>query len=57
MKLSPPKQITFWISVIIGLLGIVGKLVPSLPLLSPFAFWLVAIALVLLVLSVTMTGL
>ena len=57
MKLSPPKQITFWACLIVGLLGIVGKLVPSLPLLGPFAFWLVVIAFVLLVLSVTTTGL
>jgi hypothetical protein len=57
MKLTPPKQTTFWVSVIIGLLGIVGKVVPSLPLIGPFAFWFVAIAFVLLALSVTMTGL
>ena len=57
MKLSAPKQTTFWVCVIVGLLGVVGKLVPSLPLLGPFAFWLVVIAFVLLVLSVTTTGL
>jgi hypothetical protein len=57
MKLNPPKQITFWICVVVGLLGIVGELVPSLPLLGPFAFWLVVIAFALLVFSVTTTGL
>ncbi len=57
MQLSPPKQMTFWASVIIGLLGIVGKLVPSLPIIGPYAFWLLAIGFVLLVLGNAMTGL
>ena len=57
MKLNPPKQTTFWVCVVVGLLGIVGRLIPSLPVLSGFAFWLVVIAFVLLALSVTTTGL
>jgi len=57
MRLSPPKQTTFWASVVIGLLGVIGKLIPSLPLVSPYAFWLVAIGFALLVLGNAMTGL
>jgi hypothetical protein len=57
MKLTPPKQVTFWASVVIGLLGITGKLIPSLPLLSENAFWLVLFGFVLLILAVTTTGL
>ena len=57
MQLSPPRQTTFWASVIIGLLGIVGKLVPSLPLVGPYAFGLLAIGFALLVLGNMMTGL
>ncbi|MBN2257484.1 MAG: hypothetical protein JW704_06640 [Anaerolineaceae bacterium] len=54
MKLTPPKQITFWISVILGVLGILGLV---LPFLAPFAFWLVLAGLVLLVLALLLKGL
>ncbi len=57
MKLTPPKQITFWASVVIGVLGVIGKLIPSLPLISANAFWLVVFGFVLLILAVTTTGL
>jgi hypothetical protein len=57
VKLSPPKQLTFWVSVIIGVLGILGKLVPSLPVVSDYSFWLLTIGFVLLVLGNAMTGL
>ncbi len=57
MRLSPPKQTTFWASVVIGLLGVIGKLIPSLPLVSPYAFWLVVVGFALLVLGNAMTGL
>jgi hypothetical protein len=57
VKLSPPKQMTFWVSVIIGVLGILGQLVPSLPVVSDYSFWLVTIGFVLLVLGNALTGL
>ena len=47
MELSAPKQITFWIAVVLAVLGILGSLVPSLGL-AGFAFWLVVIGFVLL---------
>jgi threonine/homoserine/homoserine lactone efflux protein len=47
MELSAPKQITFWIAVVLAVLGILGSLVPSLGL-GGFAFWLVVIGFVLL---------
>ena len=47
MKLSPPKQITFWISVILAVLGVIASLV-AVPVLSGFALWLVVIAFVVL---------
>jgi hypothetical protein len=50
MKLSAPKNITWWIAVIVGVLGILGSFV-SLPFVSANAFWFVAIGFVLLVLA------
>jgi hypothetical protein len=51
MKLSAPKMGTFWLAVIIAGLGLLSTLV-SIPLLSPYAFWLVVIGFVILMLSV-----
>jgi len=50
MKLSAPKVITWWIALIIGLLGILASLV-TIPFLSTYAFWLVVIAFLLLILA------
>lgn len=47
MKLSPPKHITFWIAVLVAVLGIVANFV-TIPVLSGFAFWLVVIGFVIL---------
>jgi len=47
MKLSRPKQITFWIAVILAVLGVIASLV-TVPVLSGFAFWLVVIGFVVL---------
>ncbi len=54
MKLTPPKQITFWIAIILGVLGILGFVIP---VLAPFAFWLVLAGLVLLVIALLVKGL
>ena len=48
MKLSAPKVITWWIAVIIGVLGILGHLT-TIQFVSANAFWFVAIGFVLLV--------
>jgi len=56
MQLSAPKQITFWIAVVIAVLGVLAKLV-SIPVLSPFAFWLVVIAFVVLAAGILVEGL
>jgi hypothetical protein len=55
MKLTPPKQITFWIALalmVLGLLGMVG-----VAFLAPFAFWLVLAGGVLLVVALLVKGL
>lgn len=47
MQFSPPTRVTFWASVILVVLGVLGKLV-SLTLLSSLSFWLVLAGFVLL---------
>ncbi len=56
MKLSAPQQVTWWIAVIVGVVGIIAYLV-TIPVLSGYAFWLVAAAFVLLVLATLLKGL
>ena len=60
MKLSAPKQMTWWIALIVGVVGIVLHLI-SLPVLAvvPFGlgFWLVAIAFVVLLVATYLPGL
>ena len=56
MKLNAPKVITWWISVIIGVLGIVASFV-TIPLLSGLAFWLVVVGFALLALGTFLKGL
>ena len=55
MKLSAPKVVTFWIAVILGVLGLLGQL--AVAALAPYAFWLVAIGLIVLVLGNMVKGL
>jgi hypothetical protein len=50
MKLSKPKVVTWWIAVIVGVLGILGSLV-SIPIASQYSFFFVAFAFVLLALA------
>lgn len=56
LKLSEPKEVTFVIAVILGVLGILAELV-TIPSLSSFSFWLVAIAFVLLAVGALVDGL
>jgi hypothetical protein len=57
MKLTPPKAITFWISiilVIVGLLGFIGIVAASG---TTVGFWLVFVGFVLLVAGLLIKGL
>jgi membrane-bound ClpP family serine protease len=56
MKLTAPKTITFWIAVILGVLGLLGQ-VAGVAFLAPYAFWLEFVGLVLLVLGLLIKGL
>lgn len=55
MKLSAPKQITFWIAVVLAALGLVVGLVPTLGF-SGFALWLVVIGFVVLAIGNLVEG-
>jgi hypothetical protein len=56
MKLSAPKKTTWWIAVVLGVLGILGTFA-SIPFVSAYAFWFVAIAFVLLAIATYVKGL
>lgn len=56
MKLSPPKKVTFWISVVLGLLGLISTFV-SIPVVSGLAFWFVVAGFALLVAGLLVKGL
>jgi hypothetical protein len=55
MKLTPPKTITFWISVAIAVLGFLSQ-AGILAFLPISAFALVAIAFIILALSLLIKG-
>lgn len=56
MKLNAPKKNTWLVAVVIGVIGIIAKFV-AIPFLSIYAFWLVVVAFVLLVLATYLKGL
>jgi len=55
MKLSAPTQVVWIIAVVLGIVGILAGLV-TLPVLSGYAFWIVAIAWAILAISTAMKG-
>lgn len=55
MKLTPPKQITFWICIVLGVIGLIGAL--GVAFLAPYAFWFAFVGLALLVIALLVKGL
>ena len=55
MKLTPPKQTTFWISVVLAVLGLLGFMA-IVPQLAAYAFWLVLVGFVVLALANMVKG-
>jgi hypothetical protein len=47
MKLTPPKQSTFWIALILAVLGLLSTFV-AIPFVSANAFWFVLLGYVVL---------
>jgi hypothetical protein len=56
MKLQKPKNITFIIALILVVLGVIGYF-GKLPVIGTYAFWLVLIGFVLLMLGNLIDGL
>jgi hypothetical protein len=56
LKLSAPKQITWLIAVILGVIGLLAQLV-TIPVLSSLAFWIVLVALILMLVATFISGL
>jgi hypothetical protein len=56
MKLSSPKNVTWWVAVVVGVLGILGNFV-AIPVVSASAFWFVAAGFVILALATYLKGL
>ena len=50
MKLTPPKVITWWVAVILGVLGLLAFM-GTLAVLGTYAFWLVFVGLVLMLVA------
>ena len=50
MKLTPPKVVTWWIALILGVLGLLG-FTGTIAALSPYSFWLVMAGLVLMLVA------
>jgi len=54
MKLSAPKVITFWVAVVLAIIGLLGQLFVAA--LAPYAFWILLVAFVLLGLGNLLRG-
>jgi Co/Zn/Cd efflux system component len=55
MKLSAPKQITFWVAVVVAVIGLIASFV-AIPVLSGYAFWIVVLGFVILALGNLLEG-
>jgi|WetSurMetagenome_2_1015567.scaffolds.fasta_scaffold470876_1 hypothetical protein len=54
MKLTPPTKTVFWIAVILGIVALLGLF--AIPAISAYAFWILFVGFVLLVLGNVMKG-
>jgi len=56
MRLSAPMVVTWWIAVILGVLGLLGHF-GTIAVLSQYSFWLVAAGFILLALATLLKNL
>jgi hypothetical protein len=56
MKLNPPKKLTFWLSVVLAVIGLIGVIFTSIPFVSAAAFWFVLVGYAVLVAGLLIKG-
>jgi hypothetical protein len=56
MKLNAPKIVTWWISVVLGILAILAAF-NVVPVIAPFGIWFAVVGLALLALATVVKGL
>ncbi|MDD3827005.1 MAG: hypothetical protein GX597_04530 [Anaerolineaceae bacterium] len=56
MRLNAPRQVTWIIALILGILGLIGAVV-TIAVLTDLAFWLVLVGLALMLLATLLEGL
>jgi heme/copper-type cytochrome/quinol oxidase subunit 1 len=56
VNLNPPRRVTWWIAILLAIVGVLAELI-ALPVLSNVAFWLVVAAFVLLAAGTVARGL
>ena len=56
VQLSPPKRTTWIAATFLGVLGIVAHAIVDLPLITPYAFWILVLAFLLFFLSTLLPG-
>ncbi len=56
MQLTAPKQATFWVAVVLALIGLIASFV-AIPVLSGYALWIVVLGFVILAVGNLMQGL
>ena len=56
MSFSAPKQLTWWIAVVVGVAGILSSFI-SIPVLSGYSFGLVVIGFAVLAIATVVKGL
>jgi hypothetical protein len=55
MQLSAPKQVTFWVAVVVALVGLVSSFV-AIPVLSGFALWILVLGFIILAAGCMLEG-
>lgn len=55
-RFTAPRAITWWISLIIGVIGVIAHLT-SLGVLTTYSFWIVVVGFALLLLGTLLKGL
>ena len=56
MKLSAPKNLTWWIAVVVGVLGFLGNFM-TIPVISGLSFWLLFLGFAILAIATFVDGL